>query len=842
MSAELVRLTVDGVEVSVPKGTMIVDAAKKAGIDIPVFCYHPKLKPAGMCRMCLVEVGRPTLDRTTGKPLLDEHGAPQVTLNPKLETACTTAVGDGFVVKAMSRKAIEGREQIVEFLLTSHPLDCPVCDKGGECPLQNLTMGHGPGESRFVLDEKIRLDKHVPLGDLIFLDRERCIQCGRCVRFQEEIVDDPVIGFYDRGRRLEIVTFSDPGFDSYFSGNTTDICPVGALTTADFRFGARPWELNSSASICPHCPVGCNLTLNTRRDVRSGGREVIKRVMPRQNESVNEIWVCDKGRFGHHFATSPQRLVRPLIRKDGRLVETTWDEALDRASDGLRKVGDRLLGLAGGRASNEDLFLFRKLADGLGGRAALFEDMGGGDIVRRFGAGQGADLKKLGAGDAVLVFASDLHEEAPIWWLRVKQAADHGASVVVVNARSTRLEAHATHIVRYPFGHAVRAALGLMLAIEEGDGAAAFKDHEMAYRNAAETIKSARDLVIFFGAEGLDCEGSDSLARTCANLLVATGHTGRPNSALIPVWPHSNSQGSWDMGLQPLGRELVGAVEQASAVHVMACDPAGDDSQLERLIAGGRFVVVQELFMTRTASLADVVLPAQSFVEREGTYTTGDRRVQRFYPAVPPLGSSEPDWRILTDLGRRLGLSMDVASAVAAMKAIASEVKDYASVTYQALAAVEPQWPAVGDDDLYFGGTSYKNRQGTGVQLPRLEEEASLLEVTTDQPPSPSRANQLLLAPVTWLYAPSTTLVPSKVLEARMAPCRASLNPEDASRLAVEEAAVVELRWGGRAERIPVHLDETVPAGVALLPRNVGVALRAPAVVDVLGVERVGRR
>ncbi len=268
---KLITLTIDGKTVQVPSGTLIVNAAKQVGIDIPVFCYHPKMEPVGMCRMCLVDVGRPVVDRATGEVVKNPDGSPKIQFGPKLETACTTPVSEGMLVVGLSDKVQAARKEIVEFILTSHPLDCPVCDKGGECPLQNLTMAFGPGQSRFLYDEKMHLAKHVPLGELIFLDRERCIQCARCVRFQDEVVDDPVIGFYHRGRALEIVTYSEPGFDSYFSGNTTDICPVGALTTADFRFGARPWELRATASLCAQCPVGCNIVYNVRREARSNG-------------------------------------------------------------------------------------------------------------------------------------------------------------------------------------------------------------------------------------------------------------------------------------------------------------------------------------------------------------------------------------------------------------------------------------------------------------------------------------------------------------------------------------------------------------------------------------------
>ena len=277
-----VTLTIDGIQATVPDGTLVADAAKMVGIDIPVFCHHPKLEPVGMCRMCLVEIGRPMRDRATGQFVM-ENGAPKIQFMPKLETACTNKVEDGMVVMTQSNKAVEGQRGTVEFLLTSHPLDCPICDKGGECPLQNLTMAHGPGKSRFIYDEKLHLDKMVPLGELIYLDRERCIQCARCIRFQSDIAGDSVIGFDERGRSTQIVSLSDPGFDSVFSGNTSDICPVGALTTADFRFGARPWGWDAQAAIGTQCPVGCNTTLNTRRDAKSCVEVVVIWLFQRRN-------------------------------------------------------------------------------------------------------------------------------------------------------------------------------------------------------------------------------------------------------------------------------------------------------------------------------------------------------------------------------------------------------------------------------------------------------------------------------------------------------------------------------------------------------------------------------
>ena len=536
--SDLVSLTIDGVEVSVPPGTLVVDAAKRIAVDIPVFCYHPKLDPVGMCRMCLVEIGRPVRDRASGEQLLNEDGTPVINFGPVLQTSCTVAVSEGMVVRTQTEVAKDAREDIVEFLLINHPLDCPVCDKGGECPLQNLTMAHGKGNlSRMTFNDKLKQDKNVPLGDLIFLDRERCIQCGRCTRYQDEIVDDPVIAFHDRGPHLEIVTMSEPGFDSYWSGNTTDICPVGALTTADFRFGARPWELTPAPVLSVHGPAGSNMTVSTRREAKSGGRSVIKRVMPRQNELVNEIWISDRDRFVYHFAESKDRLKTPLIRKDGALVEVGWDEALDLVAGQLQQHNEKAAGLTGDRLSNEDLFLFQKLfRKGLNNNNIDLANrrMLGGDIVAQVGFQNNDDAgnpQRLGAGDAILVVASDLHEEEPIWWLRAKQAAERGASLVVLNVRPTRLDKFATHSIHYEPGTALAVVHQLLTA------AKVETESDEPLSSAAKVLVEAENLVIFYGYEGLNLEETEVLARLLGNLLLVKtnggkDHVGRDNNGL----------------------------------------------------------------------------------------------------------------------------------------------------------------------------------------------------------------------------------------------------------------------------------------------------------------------
>jgi NADH-quinone oxidoreductase subunit G len=850
--SEMVNLTIDGVELAVPKGMLVVDAAKRIDVDIPVFCYHPKLNPVGMCRMCLVEIGLPVIDRATNQKVLNPDGSVKLNFGKGLQTGCTVVVSEGMVVRTATVPVQDAREDIIEFILTSHPLDCPICDKGGECPLQNLTMAYGRDESRMFLADKMKLAKHVPLGELIVLDRERCIQCARCTRFQAEIVDDPVIHFHNRGRRLEIVTFTDPGFDSYWSGNTTDICPVGALTSSDFRFEARPWELNPVASICPHCPVGCNTTMSTRREAVSGGRNVIKRIMPRQNEAVNEIWICDKGRYVHHFADAPERLTRPLVRRDGRLEPVSWDDALDYVAGKLQQHKHAAAGIAGERLSNEDYFQFQRLfRQGLGsGNLDLAERrLAGGDVVAQVGLSRGSNLKDLKKGDAILVVAADLHEEAPVWWLRVKQAAERGATLVTLNARATRLEKFARHARRYAPGGVLAAAREL-LTLAHVDTGAAEADSAAA---VAAALVEAENLVIFYGAEGLTYEETDTLARMLGNLLllkrgesataptegdtaeavpaeaaVERAHAGRPNNGLVPVWSHGNTQGAWDMGIHPAfapgyaaatnrGQSAAdiyaGAADgRVEALFVLGADPVGDGLLRDK----PGFLVVQELFLTATAEMADVVLPAQSWAEREGTYTNGERRVQRFYPAIPSMGEARPDWQILAQIGERVGLGKPPFAAALVFKEIAAAVPPYKGLDYRALAHVEPQWPIVGGPDLYFGGTAYDNKQGLGQQWATAAEAAGLpsYELPIDGPAGLGGGG-LRVMRIPALYTPGTLIDFTDLLNRRMARPTLYLNPADAGAYA--EGEPLSVAAGGERFDVVAAISEAAPAGLGLL-------------------------
>ena len=824
---KLVTLTIDGQAVTVPEGTLIVDAAKRIGVDIPVFCYHPKMEPVGMCRMCLVEIGRPILDRATGQFLRETDGSIRVQFGPKLDTACTTPVTEAMVVRTTTEVVRDARKDVVEFILTSHPLDCPVCDKGGECSLQDQTMRYGRPQSRFEFDEKLHLGKHIPLGELIYLDRERCIQCGRCVRFQSQLADDPVIGFYERGRRLEIRTYTEPGFKSYFSGNTTDICPVGALTTADFRFGARPWELRPAASLCNHCPVGCNITFDVRREAGSAGQRVIKRAMPRQNEAVNEIWMCDKGRFAYHFSESDQRLTQPLIRQDGRLVPTTWEAALELAASRIKAAGAGLLTLVGGRLSNEDLFNLKQLTASQGGKATLYSAMGGGDLTASMGLSADSNLADLKKNSAILVVACDLEEEAPIWWLRVSQAARHGATLVVVNPRPTKLDRVASYTIRYAYGaeaDTVHALVGA--ATQEGNSQLSL---------AAKALAEAENLVVFFGSEGLGLTGSQSLAQACAELLVQTHHVGRPNNGLVGVWPAANVQGAWDMGFSPdpsLGSSLAGS----GVALIAAADPAGDDPALAEALDEAGFVVVQELFLSETAKRADVVLPVQAYTEREGTFTSGERRVQRYFPAIPPREGTRADFTVTAQLAHLAGLTLNDSSAAAVFAQIAALVPGYHGLSYQVISQAAPQWPQVGRHDMYYGGTIYDNMQGLGCQLPlvapdhaQAEEGMRSGEIPPDSGTRAQEKDLLLAVPVTRLYDRGQTLLPSDLLHQRLAQAGLIVvNPAIAASLKLNLGQAATLSVDNQVWPVVIDINPGVPDGIALVPRSVGLPVTHP--------------
>ncbi|MBN1219197.1 MAG: NADH-quinone oxidoreductase subunit NuoG [Anaerolineae bacterium] len=859
-----VTLTIDGVEVTVPKGTLIVEAAKKIGQEIPVFCYHGKMDPVGMCRMCLVEVGTPVIDRETGRPRLDEHDQPVIRFSPKPMTACTTPVSEGMVVKVNSAAALDDRKAVLEFLLTSHPLDCPVCDKGGECPLQDLTVRHGPGLSRFDYEDKQHFPKQYPLGDLIVLDMERCIICARCVRFQDEIAHDAVLALEERGRYAHIVSYSDPPFDSHYSGNTTDICPVGALTTRDFRFEARPWELANVPGICNHCGVGCNTVLGTRTGQ-------IKRVMPRQNEVVNEVWICDKGRFGHHFNGSPNRLTAPLLRRNGEWVETTWPEAIDLVAEKFAaiKAGNgpgALGGIAGARLSNEDLYLFQKFfrqvigssnIDHRVGLSAALED----ETAFSVGVGVGTDLGRVGKGTTILVIGSNLDQEAPILYLRVAGAAvRRGAHLINAGGRRTKLDAQAQTVLRYRYGTAAYLALGLLASVVQQNlldrefvnaRTSGFAELEKALPDyspnkvaevtgvaaadiaaAAKAFAEADNGLILFGLEA----GNDPALRSAlAALALVTGHAGKPDNGVMPVLPHANSRGAADMGVvphrlpgyAPMGGEvglsaqkmLLVESPKIKAMLIAGVDPAADGESYRQALRQLDFLVVQDLFLTETAQLADVVLPACGVAERDGTFTNLERRVQTFDPAVPAPGQARPDWLILTALAGQMGANWNYASADGVMAEITRQVPLYAEMKFENLIA--PVSLARKTAHYIYEGMSFTADVREGLQWPTLAEGKTKLPLTLATPADPPPVeNGLTVVSPRVLYDAGRLLAESEVVKAHLVQPELSLSRPDAARLGLTDGDLVTVSTNEVTVEVPVRVNRMLVEGIALLPRN----------------------
>ena len=823
MSEKLVKVIIDDKEYMLPAGANLVDAAKwGADNDIPVFCYHPKMAPVGMCRMCVVEQGSIEKDRATGEIIM-ENGQPKVRWFPKLQTACTQTVADGMVIRTNTQKVLEGRTSVIEFLLTSHPLDCPICDKGGECPLQNLTMAHGKGETRMAFSDKQHLDKHVPLGDLIYLDEERCIQCARCIRFQDEIVGDDVLAFHERGRRLQIITKSDPGFDTYFSGNTTDICPVGALTTADFRFGARPWELTEVPSIDPHDAAGANISLSTRLDRDFGGRAMIKRVMPRQNEFVNEIWISDRARFVHHFTRSDERLQSPQIRRNGQLRPTVWSEAIPDVAEALKAANGDVAVLAGPGASNEDLWELRQLVTGLGGtRLGAWTTQDAAALVAQVGVGKGTNLGALGKGDAVLVIASDLEEEVPNWFLRLKQAHDRGAYLAVANHRMTRLGELAAQTERKVATQTERKPLKGASALYEAGGAVEWlTEIEKHAPEVADSLKAAQNLVIVVGSDGLDLAGSRALAQAAANLLISTGHVGKPQNGLLAALPGPNGMGLHYMGYTVADAESI-RQQPPKALIVAQCEPLDDDPTAAEWLGKVETLITLNLFADRTIGHAAYALPIQSFAERDGTFTNGERRVQRFYTAQGPMGDSLAMWDIATRLRERLGQARAKLSAAAVMLEITNHVPAFAGMRYKELARVERQFPDVGGADQYYGGTAYQNRGGLGLQIASDADGGSApAAAKVEAPKRPAaKKGEVMIYPTTRLYNRSSVQRPSAVIASRVAQPFVGLHPETAKALGVTDGGAVSVSFGAGSVVVRAHVDAGYARGGAYLPRH----------------------
>jgi NADH-quinone oxidoreductase subunit G len=438
VSGKEISLIIDGREVSATEGEMLHDAAKRGDVEIPIFCYEPKLgEPVGACRMCLVEI----------------EGI------PKLQTSCSTPVRDGMVVHTRTDQVKQAQSAVVEFLLVNHPLDCPVCDKGGECPLQDISYGWGPEKSRFT-DDKRHFQKPVELSPLVAIDRERCILCYRCVRFSQEVSEDSQLQLLERGDRTFVGTFDDRPYVGPFHGNITDLCPVGALTNYTYRFRARPWDVEQAGSVCTLCPSQCNVSF-TVRDER------VKRVIARDNADVDDGWLCDRGRYGFEMFDAPERVRAPRLRGG---AEATWQEAIAKAAAALKAGGERSAAIVGDASNEEGYLVQRILREALGSPHIDSRPSRGADretLLRLAQPELSAKVRDIDAAGAILVIGTDPLHSSPILDLRIRKAIRrNGAKLVVATEAPTALDGGAEAVVRYapgnagPFLAAVAAALG----------------------------------------------------------------------------------------------------------------------------------------------------------------------------------------------------------------------------------------------------------------------------------------------------------------------------------------------------------------------------------------------
>ena len=447
--------------------------------------------------------------------------------------------------------------------------------------------------------------------------------------------------------------------------------------------------------------------------------------------------------------------------------------------------------------------------------------MAGGDLRTMTGVGEGTNFGMMGAETAIVVVASNLYEEAPIWYLRVKQAADRGANLIVLNPRETKLDRFASHVVRYEYGEEVKAVQHLSGA-KTGD-----------------SLSAAQNVVILFGSEGLGVEGNANLAAACARFLQDGGYVGKPNNGLIGVWERANDQGAWEMGFD-VAEDLAEALK-GKAVYIVAADPAGDDPKLAQALETASFVVVQDVMQTATTGIADVVLPARTFTEREGTLTSGERRVQRFYSAVPPTGESRADYTITAQVAGHMGIDLEGFSVSAVFERLAASVKSFAGLTYAKISEVKPQWPIVGRGDMYYGGTTYENTMGLGAHLPAATQgEAQAIERPHREKVPRPKGDELLAVPVNKLYDRGTTVMQSAdLLRDRIGHPTIALHPDAAKNLGVEAGQLVHVSFDGVSGEARVKLDPTISVEVALVPREMGFAIREPIPAQIRVLEQV---
>ncbi len=756
-----VAVTLNGAPVTARKGQLIIDAAMEAGAYIPHFCYHPRMKPVGMCRQCLVEVD-------TGR-------------GPQLMPSCMFPVSDDMVIDTESDTVKRAQEGMLELLLANHPLDCPVCDKGGECPLQDQAFSHGPGESRYV-EEKRHYEKPIPISDLVLLDRERCILCDRCTRFADEVAGDKLIHFVQRGNETQVMTFPDEPFASYFSGNTVQICPVGALTAEPYRFKARPWDLEQQESTCTTCSVGCRTVIQSSRD------EVL-RYQGVDSDPVNHGWLCDRGRFSFESLNSDHRLVDPQVATDAGLVPTNWNAGMAAVAglidQALEIGGPSSVGILGGaRGTNEDAFAWAQLADGLG---IEFRDaqLGDGLPAELLGLPR-ATIDQAASASTVILLGPDIKEELPVLYLRLRDAVENGSTKLIeFAANETGLTRYAARSVRHQPGTQAQAARDLLADAD------------------VRAQLDAGDVVIVAGRPNL----AESAGATMAALGVLL--EALPDATVLPALRRGNVVGALSTGLAPAdadhdGMELLRAAADGKIelLILLGADPLNDcpDHELaRRALAGARRIVAIDTFPTESAKKADVILPAAAYAEKAGTTTNLEGRVTALAEKVTTAGTSRPDWMIATELALRLDERMpssllhDVTGVEDLTAAIAANVPGFEGATAEAIAATP---------DGVLAVPPASSETPTGAEGPIRNSYDHRLVVSRK------------------LYDRAVGTAMSRSISKLAVPAGAHLHPLDVDALGASDGGDVRLVGTAGSVILPVVVDATIARGNVWVPFN----------------------
>ncbi|MEM8621504.1 MAG: NADH-quinone oxidoreductase subunit NuoG [Actinomycetota bacterium] len=783
-----ITVTIDGVDRRVDPGGLVIDACNEHGAYVPHFCYHPRMSPVGMCRQCLVEVDGPRGTMTV--------------------VSCMTPTAEGQVVNTTTPSVKRAQEGVLELLLANHPLDCPVCDKGGECPLQDQAFSHGPGESRYV-EQKRHYEKPIPISDLVFLDRERCILCDRCTRFADEVAGDKLIHFVSRGNDTQVMTFPDEPFVSYFSGNTVQICPVGALTAKPYRFKARPWDLTQVESTCTTCAVGC-------RTVVQASRDELLRYQGVDSDPVNHGWMCDRGRFNFEAVNSEHRLAEPQIRTESGLTDVSWNIALRTAADVLTEAlegggADRIGILGGARGSNEDAFAWAQLADAIGVHHRDAQ-VGDGLPAETLGYPR-ATIDDAANAATIVLLGPDLKEELPVLYLRLRDAAEKRRSRILEFAPTeTGLTPYAWKSVRHEPGAAataVQSALG---------------DDEIAAQLAAGPV------VLVVGRGNLAESPEATIAATQAML------SGVPGATVLPAFRRGNVIGALTVGLRPddpdhdgLATLRAAADGRLDVLVLLGCDPLNDcpDTDLaRRAIAGARRIISIDTHHSESTQRADVVLAASAYGEKAGTTTNLEGRVSALGEKVTATGTSRPDWMIAVELGLSLGAyslpsdhPLRGASTVDDVTDLIAATADGFGMATRAALAAEPDGVLV------------------DPALPTPD------PVTFTAPSRNSYDYRLVVSRKLYDRAVGTAM--SRSISALAPGAAIHVNPLDLAQLGVEAGDDVTLMSASATAVLPVVTNLAVPRGIAWSPFNQhggGVTDLVDATADVTDVriERVG--